>query len=257
MNDEHNNLFSLTGKVALVTGASRGLGRAIALGLANAGATVICCASKKGGTDETEALIKQAGGNSYGLAADLSDETAVNKLYQDAVAIAGKIDILVNNGGTISRFPAHEYPMDEFRKVIDVNLNGLFQLSQLAGKDMLARKAGKIINIASMLSFQGGLRVPSYTSSKSGVKGMTMSLANELAKHNINVNAIAPGYMATDNTAQLRSDEKRNSEILGRIPAERWGEPSDLGGAVVFLASNAANYINGHTLAVDGGWLGR
>ena len=257
MNDKRDDLFSLKGKVALVTGASRGLGRAIAIGLSNAGATVICCASKEGGTCETEELIKQFGGKSYGLAADLSDEKAVVKLYQDALVIAGQIDILVNNGGTISRFPAHEYPMDEFRKVIDVNLNALFQLSQLVGKDMLTRKAGKIVNIASMLSYSGGMTVPAYTASKHAVAGITKALANEWAINNIQVNAIAPGYFRTDNTQALQDNPQRNSDIKKRIPAGEWGEPEQLAGAAVFLASPASDYVNGHVLAVDGGWLAR
>lgn len=257
MNDESKKLFSLSGKIALVTGASRGLGRAIAIGLSNAGATVICCASSKGGTAETEALIKEVGGKSHGLAADLSDETAVNQLYQDAVALVGQIDILVNNGGTISRFPAHEYPMNEFRKVIDVNLNGLFQLCQLVGQDMLTRKAGKIINIASMLSYSGGITVPAYTASKHAVAGITKALANEWAINNIQVNAIAPGYFRTDNTQALQDNPERCADIQKRIPAGEWGEPEQLAGAAVFLASAASNYVNGHILAVDGGWLAR
>lgn len=257
MSNDKNELFSLSGKVALVTGASRGLGRAIALGLSNAGATVICCASKQGGTSETEDMISQAGGQCYGLAADLSDENAVEKLYEDALAIAGRIDILVNNGGTISRFPAHEYPMDEFRKVIDVNLNALFQLSQLVGKDMLSRKSGKIINIASMLSYSGGMTVPAYTASKHAVAGITKALANEWAINNIQVNAIAPGYFRTDNTQALQDNPERNADIQKRIPAGEWGEPEQLAGAAVFLASQASDYVNGHVLAVDGGWLAR
>jgi 2-deoxy-D-gluconate 3-dehydrogenase len=257
MNNEYNNLFSLNGKVALVTGASRGLGQAIALGLAKAGATVICCASKKGGTDNTEALIKEVGGTSHGLAADLSDQAAVTKLYQDAITLTGQIDILVNNGGTISRFPAHEYPMEEFRKVIDVNLNGLFQLSQLVGKDMLTRKAGKIINIASMLSYSGGMTVPAYTASKHAVAGITKALANEWAINNIQVNAIAPGYFRTDNTQALQDNPERCSDIQKRIPAGEWGLPEQLAGSAVFLASSASDYVNGHILAVDGGWLAR
>lgn len=249
--------FSLAGKTALVTGASRGLGQAIALGLAKAGATVICCASRAGGTDATEALIKEAGGVAHGLAADLSDEAAVTKLYQDAVAITGQIDVLVNNGGTISRFPAHEYPMDEFRKVIDVNLNALFQLSQLVGKDMLTRKAGKIINIASMLSYSGGMTVPAYTASKHAVAGITKALANEWANSNIQVNAIAPGYFRTDNTQALQDNPERCSDIQKRIPTGEWGLPEQLAGTAVYLASQASDYVNGHILAVDGGWLAR
>lgn len=257
MNEEYTKLFSLSGKVALVTGASRGLGQAIALGMAKAGATVICCASRKGGTDATEALIEEIGGTAYGLAADLSDEAEVARLYQEAVAITGQIDVLVNNGGTISRFPAHEYPMDEFRKVIDVNLNGLFQLSQLAGKDMLTRKTGKIINIASMLSYSGGMTVPAYTASKHAVAGITKALANEWAINNIQVNAIAPGYFRTDNTQALQDNPERCADIQKRIPAGEWGEPEQLAGAAVFLASSASDYVNGHILAVDGGWLAR
>lgn len=257
MNKDHNALFSLKGKVALVTGASRGLGQAIAVGLAKAGATIICCASKKGGTQTTETLIKEMGGTAYGLSADLSDELAVNKLYEEALALSGKVDVLVNNGGTISRFPAHEYPMDEFRHVIDVNLNGLFQLCQLAGKDMLLRKAGKIINIASMLSYSGGMTVPAYTASKHAVAGITKALANEWAINNIQVNAIAPGYFRTDNTQALQDNPERCADIQKRIPAGEWGMPEQLVGAVVFLASSASDYVNGHVLAVDGGWLAR
>jgi 2-deoxy-D-gluconate 3-dehydrogenase len=163
----------------------------------------------------------------------------------------------VNNGGTISRFPAHEYPMDEFRKVIDVNLNALFQLSQLVGKDMLTRKAGKIINIASMLSYSGGMTVPAYTASKHAVAGITKALANEWAINNIQVNAIAPGYFRTDNTQALQDNPERNADIQKRIPAGEWGEPEQLAGAAVFLASSASDYVNGHVLAVDGGWLAR
>ncbi|TYK64269.1 glucose 1-dehydrogenase [Colwellia echini] len=257
MNDETQKLFSLSGKVALVTGASRGLGQAIAVGLAKAGATVLCCASRPGGTDATIALIKLAGGNAHGLAADLSDEAAVTKLYQDAITVAGQVDILINNGGTISRFPAHEYPMDEFRSVIDVNLNGLFQLSQLAGKDMLTRKTGKIINIASMLSYSGGMTVPAYTASKHAVAGITKALANEWAISNVQVNAIAPGYFKTDNTKALQDNPERNADIVKRIPAGQWGEPEQLAGTAIFLASSASDYVNGHVLAVDGGWLAR
>lgn len=251
------DVFSLSGKTAIVTGASRGLGQAIALGLAKAGATVICCASRKGGTDATEALIKEAGGVAHGLAADLSDEAAVTQLYADAVAVTGKVDILVNNGGTISRFPAHEYPMDEFRKVIDVNLNALFQLSQLVGKDMLSRNEGKIINIASMLSYSGGMTVPAYTASKHAVAGITKALANEWANSNIQVNAIAPGYFRTDNTQALQDNPERNADIQKRIPAGEWGLPEQLAGTAVYLASQASDYVNGHVLAVDGGWLAR
>lgn len=257
MNEEYTQLFSLSGKTALVTGASRGLGQAIAVGLAKAGAIVICCASREGGTTDTQAIIEAAGGKSYGLAANLSDEKAVEALYQQAVAVTGNIDVLVNNGGTISRFPAHEYPMNEFKKVIDVNLNGLFQLSQLAGQDMLKRKSGKIINIASMLSYSGGMTVPAYTASKHAVAGITKALANEWAINNIQVNAIAPGYFRTDNTQALQDNPERCADIQKRIPAGEWGLPEQLAGTAVFLASSASDYVNGHVLAVDGGWLAR
>lgn len=257
MSSEVLNMFSLAGKTALVTGASRGLGQAIAIALADAGATVICCASREGGTAATEEKINQAGGTAHGLAADLSDEAAVEKLYQDAVSITGQVDILVNNGGTISRFPAHEYPLNEFKKVVDVNLNALFQLSQLAGKDMLERKSGKIINIASMLSYSGGITVPAYTASKHAVAGVTKALANEWAASNIQVNAIAPGYFRTDNTQALQDNPERCADIEKRIPAGEWGLPKQLAGTAVFLASEASNYVNGHIVAVDGGFLVR
>jgi len=253
--------FNLDGKVAIVTGASRGLGRGMALALAQAGADIVGVGISDMSALKTE--IEALGKKFLGISADLTDSNCVADITAQAKAEFGKIDILVNNAGTIRRNDFLDFSEKDWDDVMDLNLKTMFFLSQAVTKEFIAqnvdgeKQGGKIINIASMLSFQGGLRVPSYTSSKSGVKGMTMSLANELAKHNINVNAIAPGYMATDNTEQLRADEKRNSEILGRIPAERWGEPSDLGGAVVFLASSASNYVSGHTLAVDGGWLGR
>ncbi|MGJ8693808.1 MAG: SDR family NAD(P)-dependent oxidoreductase [Thalassotalea sp.] len=250
-------MFSLAGKTALVTGASRGLGQAIAIALANAGAEVICCSSKPGGTAATEALINDAGGKAYGLAADLADESAIEKLYQAAIVINGQIDVLVNNGGTIARYPAHEFPMAEFKKVIDVNVNALFQLSQLVGNDMLKRKSGKIINIASMLSYSGGITVPAYTASKHAVAGVTKALANEWAASNIQVNAIAPGYFRTDNTQALQDNPERSTDIEKRIPAGEWGLPKQLAGSVVFLASEASDYVNGHILAVDGGFLVR
>lgn len=257
MNKELNSLFSLTGKVAMVTGASRGLGQAIAIGLAKAGATVICCSSLQGGTDNTQTKIKEIGGKTFGLAADLSSEAEVTQLYNDSIKLTGQIDILINNAGAISRFPAHKYPFDEFRKIIDVNLNGLFLLCQLAGKDMLTRQAGKIINIASVLSYTGGLTVPAYTASKHAVAGLTKALANEWADGNIQVNAIAPGYFRTDNTQALQDNPERCSAIQSRIPAGKWGEPEQLVGAAVFLASTASDYVNGHVLAVDGGWMAR
>ena len=249
--------FSLEHKWALVTGASRGLGRAIAVGLAEAGASVICASSSANGCDETLAAVKNTGVKAFSLAADLSNENAVRQLAADAREISGGINILVNNGGTIFRQPAVEYSMQEWRRVLQVNLDSAFILSQEVGKDMIANKNGKIINIASMLSFSGGMTVPAYTASKHAIAGVTKALANEWAQFNIQVNAIAPGYFKTDNTAALQSNEVRNKEITQRIPAGYWGEPEDLKGAAVFLASKASDYVNGHILAVDGGWLAR
>lgn len=250
-------LFSLAGKKALVTGASRGLGQAIAVALAAAGAEVICTSSTPEGCTQTLQQITSMGGKANVLAADLSNEAQVQRLADDALNMAGQIDILVNCGGTIFRAPAHQFPMNEWHKVIAVNLDSAFLLSQVIGRDMIARRRGKIINIASMLSYSGGITVPAYTASKHAIAGLTKALANEWAQHNIQVNAIAPGYFRTDNTAALQADTERNQAILGRIPAARWGEPEDLAGAAVFLASTASDYVNGHVLAVDGGWLAR
>lgn len=249
--------FSLEHKWALVTGASRGLGRAIAVGLAEAGANVVCSSSSANGCDDTLKVLKSKGVKAFSLAADLSNEDAVRELATEAKKISGGINILVNNGGTIFRQPAVEYSMQEWRRVLQVNLDSAFILSQEVGKDMIANKSGKIINIASMLTFSGGMTVPAYTASKHAIAGVTKALANEWAQFNIQVNAIAPGYFKTDNTAALQSNEVRNKEITQRIPAGYWGEPEDLQGAAVFLASNASNYVNGHILAVDGGWLAR
>lgn len=252
-----NDLFSLKGKTALVTGASRGLGQALAIGLAKAGAVVICASSRDGGTNDTVNLIKAFGGVAHSLAADLLDETAVQKLSEDALKLTGRVDVLINNGGTISRFPATDYPLSEFKKVIDVNLNSVFQLSQLIGRQMIENGSGKIINIASMLSYSGGMTVPAYTASKHGVVGITRALANEWAGKNIQINAIAPGYFRTDNTQALQDNPERNQQIQARIPDGEWGEPEQLVGAAIFLATQASDYVNGHTLAVDGGWLAR
>lgn len=251
------NLFSLKNKVALVTGASRGLGQAIAIGLAQAGATVICSSSRKGGTSKTLKAIKKIGGKGIGIAADLSQRESVEKLYRKAIKKTKKIDILVNNGGTIARFPAVAFPADEWDRVIEVNLSAAFKLSQLVGKEMIARKEGKIINIASMLSYSGGITVPAYTASKHGIAGITKALANEWAAHNIQINAIAPGYMRTDNTQALQDNPVRNEAIINRIPSARWGEPSDIVGTVIYLASTASNYVNGSIINVDGGWMAR
>ncbi len=253
----YNDLFSLQDKTVLVTGASRGLGQALAVGFAQAGAVVLCASSRPGGTDNTIEIIEKLGGKAHALAADLSDEQAVEQLAEEALAVTGKVDVLVNNGGTISRFPATEYALNEFKKVIDVNLNSVFQLSQLIGREMINNGSGKIINIASMLSYSGGMTVPAYTASKHGVVGITRALANEWASKNIQVNAIAPGYFRTDNTQALQDNPERNEQITARIPAGQWGEPEQLVGAATFLATTASDYVNGHVLAVDGGWLAR
>lgn len=249
-------LFSLKGQRALVTGASRGLGKAIAHALAQAGASVICCSSQLDGARKTAAEIEAQGAQAFSLAADLSDLEQVRSLAQNALAL-GDVHILVNCGGTIFRAPAVDYPLQEWQNVIRVNLDSAFLLSQLLGAEMLKRGQGKIINIASMLSYSGGITVPAYTASKHAITGLTKALANEWAASGLNINAIAPGYFRTDNTFALQQDEARNQAILARIPSGRWGEPEDLAGAAVFLASSASNYVNGHVLAVDGGWLAR
>jgi len=248
--------FKLDGKIAIVTGASKGLGQGMAIGLAEAGANVALVA--RGNLTETATKIKALGRLCIEIKADLADIKSVEPIINETLANFGKIDILINNAGTIRRAPITEFSMQDWDDVMNVNLRTLFYLSQQAAKQMIAQKnGGKIINIASMLSYQGGILVPSYTASKSAVMGLTRALANELAGHDINVNGIAPGYMATDNTAPLRKDEKRNQAILERIPAGRWGTPEDLKGIVVFLAAEASNYMQGYTVAVDGGWLAR
>lgn len=250
------DLFSLKGKTALITGASRGLGKAMAVALADAGAFVVCSSSKPGGAEDTVRRIQDAGGQAVGIAADLSDRTSVDRLFETAMQQTGRIDILVNNGGTIARYPAADFPMEAWDRVLEVNLTASFRLAQLAARQMMD-KGGKIINVASLLSFSGGITVPAYTASKHAVAGITKALANEWAKYNIQVNAIAPGYFRTDNTKKLQEDSVRSVEISKRIPAERWGEPEDLAGAVVFLAAPASNYVNGTVLTVDGGWMAR
>lgn len=257
MINDFNKLFSLHNQKALVTGASRGLGRAIAIGLAQAGATVICSSSSKGGTDETVRLIQELGGKAHSIEADLSNRDSVNQLAKDTLELLGSIDILVNNGGTIARYPATDYPAEEWDRVLEVNLTSAFRLSQLIGKQMIAQGSGKIINIASMLSYSGGITVPAYTASKHGIAGITKALANEWAQYNIQINAVAPGYMRTDNTQALQNNPERNKAIEARIPAGRWGEAEDLVGAVIFLASAASNYVNGNIINVDGGWMAR
>ena len=249
--------FKLEGKVALVTGASTGLGQAIAIALAEAGADVACHGNSRP-PDTTCSTIDRIGRRAFAVSGDLAQPETGRQLFDQALEHFGRIDILVNNAGTIRRAPATEYSDADWAVVIEVNLSSVFRLSQAAGRHMIERgNGGKIINIASLLAFQGGITVPAYAASKGGVAQLTKALANEWAKHGINVNAIAPGYMRTDNTAALQKDETRNRQILERIPAGRWGEPEDLGGAAVFLASSASDYVNGHVLVVDGGWMGR
>ena len=248
--------FKLDGKTALVTGASAGLGAAIAVALAEAGADVIAHGNSRT-PDATCELIKRAGRRSLAVRGDLADKEIPRQLIAQTLEEFGQLDILINNAGTIRRAPAVDYSEEDWATVIEVNLSSVFRLSQLAGRHMVERGNGKIVNIASVLSFQGGVTVPAYAASKGGVAQLTKALANEWAKHKINVNAIAPGYMRTDNTAALQKDETRNRQILERIPAGRWGEPADLAGAAVFLSSSASDYLHGHILVVDGGWMGR
>jgi len=248
--------FRLDGKNALVTGSQMGLGAAIALALAQAGANVGC----HGLTPEPNDIcqqIRRLGRKTFFLHGDVAEPEVCAQLIQRTMDEFGSIDILVNNAGTIRRAPAAEFPLEYWDEVIAVNLTSVFRLSQLAARHMLKQGSGKIINIASLLSFQGGVLVPSYAAAKSGVAALTKAFANEWASKGINVNAIAPGYMATSNTAALRSDVERSRQILERIPAGRWGEPSDLAGAAVFLASSAGAYVHGHVLLVDGGWMAR
>lgn len=249
-------LFKLTGKVAIVTGGTKGLGQAIAVGLAEAGADIACVGTSD--SSATKQMVESLGRKFLSVEANLISNEPIPMIVEKTLQAFGKIDILVNNAGIIRRENLVDFTEKDWDDVMDLNLKSLFFLSQAVSRQFIEQgQGGKIIHIASMLSFQGGIRVPSYTASKSGVKGLTMLMANELAKHHINVNAIAPGYMTTDNTEAIRSDEKRYQEILGRIPAGRWGDPSDLKGAAVFLASPASDYVNGYTLAVDGGWLAR
>lgn len=249
--------FRLDGKVALVTGAGQGLGQGMALALAEAGADV--AGLDRGSSQETGKSIRALGRKYHELVCDLRTATVagLNDLVGKVAAEMGSLDILVNNAGIIRRAPALDFSETDWDDVLAINLKAVFFLSQAVARVMVPQGGGKIINIASMLSFQGGIIIPSYTASKSGVAGITRALANEWAKHHINVNAIAPGYMATENTAALRSDPDRAPAILQRIPAGRWGEPVDLKGAVVFLASSASDYIHGAILPVDGGWLTR
>jgi 2-deoxy-D-gluconate 3-dehydrogenase len=249
--------FRLDGKNALVTGSSRGLGAAIAVALAQAGANVGCHGRSGDGRGTTE-KVRQLGRKSFYLAGDMSDTEVYPALIGRTLQEFGCIDILINNAGTIRRAPAADCKPSDWDELIAVNLTSVFRLSQLAGQDMLKRGTkGKIVNIASVLSFQGGILVPAYAVAKGGVAQLTRALANEWASKGINVNAIAPGYMATDNTTALRQDPQRSRQILDRIPAGRWGEPNDIVGAAVFLCSSASDYVHGHVLLVDGGWMGR
>jgi 2-deoxy-D-gluconate 3-dehydrogenase len=251
------DLFRLEGKVALVTGVGRGLGQAMALGLAEAGADI--AGLYRTNYEESQVQVEALGRRFLPVQCDLQEATVaqLNEVVEQVVGKMGRLDILVNNAGIIRRGPALEFSEQDWDDVIQVNLKALFFLSQAAARVMVEQEGGKIIHIASMLSFQGGILIPPYTAAKSGVAGLTRALANEWAARGINVNAIAPGYMATDNTAPLRADPERNPAILARIPAGDWGQPADLKGAVVFLASEAAGYMHGAIVPVDGGWLAR
>ena len=250
-----SELFDLGGKVALVTGANAGLGQGIALALAKAGADIAVVSRQSAA--ETAAQVRELGRRCVEIRADLVSIEPIPRIVEEALSALGRLDILVNNAGTIRRADAVDFSEQDWDDVIDVNLKSAFFLCQAAGRHFIAHGGGKIINIASMLSFQGGIRVPSYTASKSGIAGITRLLANEWGAKGINVNAIAPGYMVTDNTAPLRADAERSKAILDRIPAGRWGDASDLDGAAVFLASRASDYVNGAIIPVDGGWLAR
>jgi 2-dehydro-3-deoxy-D-gluconate 5-dehydrogenase len=248
--------FRLDGSAALVTGAATGIGAAIAVALAEAGADVACHGNNRA-ADATAERVRALGRRALALRGDLARPETPAALVEAAVEGFGRIDLLVNNAGLIKRAPAVEAPLDEWEIVLQVNLTSVFRLCQEAGKRMLAQGRGKIVNIASLLSFQGGITVPAYAASKGGVAQLTKALANEWAARGVNVNAIAPGYVRTENTAALQKDPTRSRQILERIPAGRWAEPDDLAGAAVFLCSPASDYVHGHVLAVDGGWLGR
>lgn len=250
------NLFDLSGKVAIVTGAVTGLGQGMAVGLAQAGADIVSVGI--GDHSETGEKVRQLGRRFLGIDANLMSIDPIEGVVEKVVAEFGGVDILVNNAGIIRRADAVDFTEKDWDDVMNINIKTVFFFSQAVAKQFIKQgRGGKIISVASMLSFQGGIRVPSYTASKSGVMGVTRLMANEWAKYNINVNAIAPGYMDTANTAPLKADAARSADILSRIPAGRWGLPSDLAGPVVFLASAASDYVNGYTVAVDGGWLAR
>jgi 2-deoxy-D-gluconate 3-dehydrogenase len=248
--------FRLDGKLALVTGSASGIGAAIAIALAEAGASVACHGNRRP-ADGTSEHIRSLGRKSQSFSADLSQPGAADPFYAEVTAAMGEPEILVNNAGMIHRSAAEDHDTQAWMNVLQVNLNSVFRLCQLAGRPMLEHQRGKIINIASMLSFQGGLRVPAYAASKGAVAQLTKALANEWAGRHVQVNAIAPGYFRTENTSALQKDEVRSRQILERIPAGRWGEPEDIAGAAVFLASPASDYVTGEVFAVDGGWLAR
>ncbi len=253
------SLFSLRGKTAIVTGASRGLGRAAAIALAGAGANMALVGRDEAALAEVQQAIQSHGTHGsdrpHGIVADVTDPGKMMETITSAVERWGSVDILVNNAGIIRRAPAADYSAHDWNEVIDTDLNAVFQWSQAVGKIMIEQGNGKIINIASLLSFQGGLNVAAYAAAKGGVAQLTKALSNEWAKYGVNVNAIAPGYMLTNATAALRANSERSAQIFSRIPAGRWGEPEDLAGAIIYLASAASDYVNGHVLVVDGGWL--
>lgn len=251
------DMFSLKGKVAMVTGGAVGIGKALALGLASQGADLFLPVYNEDGTSEMRQEVEKLGRKVEFFVVDLSKEESATKVVEECIKSFKHLDVLINNAGIIKRSPILEGSNDDWKAVIDINLSAVYYISREASKIMKKQGHGKIINIASMLSFQGGKFVPSYTASKHGVAGLTKAFANELAEFNIQINAIAPGYIETANTAPIRADEKRNSEILSRIPANRWGQVSDLVGAAIFLSSPASDYVNGLILAVDGGWLSR
>jgi 2-deoxy-D-gluconate 3-dehydrogenase len=252
------DLFRIDGTVALVTGASRGLGAAAAVALAGAGAEVALHSNEHAASETAARIARDSGRTTAAFTADLSDRAAADRLVADTLSRFGRIDILVNNAGIIRRKPAAQHSDEDWDAVLEVNLSNAFRLSRAVGRHLIERRSpGKIINVASLLSFQGGITVPGYAAAKGGLVQLTKALANEWASLGINVNAIAPGYMATDNTTALREDLQRNRQITERIPAGRWGAPDDIAGAAVFLASRASDYVHGHVLVVDGGWMGR
>lgn len=251
------NTFSLAGKTALVTGCKRGIGKAMAIGLAEAGANIIGVSASLNADSEVEREVKALGRNFHHYQCDFANRDALYSFIHSVKEEHPVIDILVNNAGTILRAPAHEHSDEYWDQVIDVNLNSQFILTREIGKGMLQRGSGKVIFTASLLTYQGGITVPGYAASKGAIGQLVMAFANEWASKGINVNGIAPGYIATDNTQALREDSERASSILGRIPQGRWGQPQDFKGPTVFLASEASNYMNGSTILVDGGWMGR